>query len=749
MKRPFACVGFSVLFSLVLAISFGYTVALYMVAVCFVLSSVLFIIYFAAKKKTVSAAVCALSACFAFGIYTLMMTLYVYPIIEQYSGKNVDVTATVTSNPYSENGNTYFNVKTSQINGENKKLNIQIITNYVQPVKCYDTVRIKAELYSDYETGIGYSSYCGARNIFLKAYVNPYYKSVYEIISSDNKPFYAVFQTFRNTFLQTFQKYLPHDLAGVCTAVITGDKTFLPDDIYRNFKNLGVSHLLVVSGLHLSILAGAVYSFTSKVIKNRYVSSAFQILCVLLFAAFTGFGFSVIRASVMIIVLILGRMLNSRSDALNSLGLASLILCLFPLNAGDIGLLWSFVTTLSLILFSNSINESINEKLDIESKTGKKIVSLFSTATAAFIGSLPFVIFVTGNISPYTVLVNVLTVPFTGIIIICGGISVVMFMINLNVFAYPLMYICGLVTKYVVYTVNLFSGFPNAAVSTQKTAVYVWFAVCIAMGALLFFFDKKKVYTRLGVCAMAVALIAVYSVDFIVNSEKVVLSVLDIGDGLTVTLKKNDSIIVINSYGEKYQFSTVRNELSEYEHIDCMIDMPSGDYSYNYCGKIISQFNVNNVLLYDSEKASIEYSYARYKGVNTIQIADDYTYNLYDGVQFRFIAVDNKVWCRCIIYGKELLICPQEANTEHLPKEFFTPDIVILSDIPKNCDILKDPYIVVSGYGDEADEYLDYLQSVSDAVAVTNGLGRIDFTFKQDGSVSVSREYTGGVKRWQ
>lgn len=749
MKRPLACVGLSMLVSLVIAVGFGYTAVVYCAVVCFVVSVILFAFKLIGKKNTLAFAVCALSACFSLTSYSFVIARYVEPLIEKYDGESAELIAEVTSKPYTKNGNTYFTVRTSQINGEEEKINIQVITSYVCSVECYDSVRINAKLYSDYETGIGYGSYYGARNIFLKTYINPYYGSGYDVITCDNKPFYSVFQTFRNSLLQSFQKYLTYDLAGFCTAVITGDKNLLPDDIYRDFKSLGVSHLLVVSGLHLSIVAEMIYSVTNKTVRNRYFSAVIQIIGILLFAALAGFGFSVIRASVMIIVMIIARVFNSRADALNSLGLAAIILCINPLNGGDIGLLWSFSTTLSLILFSRGINDYLVSRIDVKSALGKNIVSLFSTASAAFIGSLPFVVLITRSLSPYTVLVNILTVPFAGLVIICGGFGAVMFMLHLNVLAYPLMYIGGLTAKYIISVVNMFSKLPGSAVSTQKTSVYIWFAVCLIISAVIFIFDKKKAYVKLGAFAMAAALVAVYSIDYVINEDKVVLSVLDIGEGITVTLKKGDSIVVINSFGEKYQFSAIRDELSAYDRIDCMVDMPSGEYDYDYCKKIINEFNVKNVLLYDSKKFSTEYSYARYKGVNTTQIADDYTFNLYDGVQIRFIAVSGDVWCRCSIYGKDVLICPQDSDAGALPEEFSGSDIIILSDIPESCELLGDSYFVISSFGDTAEGYADTLRNMGISPALTGGMGRIDFTFEAGGEISVDREYTGGVIRWQ
>lgn len=749
MRRPFACVGFSMLVSLVFAIEFGHTAALCCAVVCFVLSAVFFSLKFIGRKKTLTAAVCALAACFSFTAYSLMIAFYVNPLIEKYDGENVEFTATVTTKPYTENGNTYFNVKTSEINGEPEKINLQIITNYTLPMDCYDTVIVNAQLYSDYESGYGYASYYGARNIFLKAYINTYFESSYEVIKNDSKPFYSVFSSLREIISRTLQKYLSYDEASVCTAIITGEKYLLPDNINNGFRNLGVSHILVVSGLHLSIIAGLLHIVTARTIKNRYLSAVLQIIGIAVYAALSGCGFSVIRAGIMASVLVLARMLSSRADTLNSLGLAAIILCLDPLNAGDIGLLWSFASVLSLILLSVPIRYFIMHKLGIaEGSSLEKIASTAATAAAAFIGSLPFLIFVSGSLSPYTIAVNILTVPFTGIIIVCGGLSVLLFSLHLSVLAYPLIYICGLTTKYILFVIDIFSELPISSINTSKSYVYVWFAACVILFALIYLLDKKRRYTGIGVCAVTAVLVVLYSIDTILNSEKIIFSVLDVGDGLTVTVKTSDSLLLLNSYGEKYQYNAIKSELSEYDCIACMIDIAPSTAKYNYCERIVREFDVQSILLYDISRFDLDYGYTRYTGVSTTMISNDYTLRVCDGAEIKLITVDDITWEYLNIYDCEILICPQGSDISDLPDEYKSPDIAVISGIPEGFDLINTDYVVVSNYGNDCIEAKASVEESGNTAAVTNGLGRIDFTFDSDGSIELEREYTGGVVRY-
>ncbi|MEG2204910.1 MAG: ComEC/Rec2 family competence protein, partial [Oscillospiraceae bacterium] len=108
--------------------------------------------------------------------------------------------------------------------------------------------------------------------------------------------------------------------SGVLAAVLTGERAFLPDAEVRALRTAGLSHLVVVSGLHLATLAGVLGTLLSR------LSARLRALLLLLFcwsfAVLTGFGPSVVRAAVMLSMLQLGDLLGRPSDGLTSLAAA-------------------------------------------------------------------------------------------------------------------------------------------------------------------------------------------------------------------------------------------------------------------------------------------------------------------------------------------------------------------------------------------------------------------------------------------
>ncbi len=747
MKRPFACVGFSMLFSMVLAIAF-HTEVLKIAAVCFVVSAILLAMCIKGNKKAVCAAVCFLSAAGSLFGYVGMLNFHVLPIVNDYSGKTVSFSGMIVSQPYTENGNTRFVIKTAMIDGRKEKLKINITSSYTLPMQIYDCAEGTVELSSAFEEGYGYSSYCAARSIFLTAYINPYYSGEYSVKHNENKPFYSVFNDVRNYFARIFFKYMSYDEASLCTAVVTGDKAYLRDDIYTAFKQLGVSHILVVSGMHLSVIAAMLYLISDNIISNRYISLAIELLGVTAFAGMTGFGFSVRRALIMAVVMILGRFSGYLTDSLNSLGLAAAVLCLDPLNAGDIGMLWSFSCTLSIVVLAEKMKAFAVKKLDLTNHVIIMTISLLSTSTAALIGSIPFFIFVTGSFSPYTLLANILMTPFTGIMIICGELSAAMFALHFNVLGYPLMFITGITAKYYIYVVEHFYKLENSLIRADSP---LFVLLMIIIGLILLFvvigkFKKRKQIIRVTAAASISLLIGMCSLTTFIENGRVVLSVLDVGNGMTLTLKNNNHVVVLNAYGEKNRYYEVSDELNDFNKISCLIDIPPEKTSYNYCRKLTRDFHVDRIIVNNDKLYSQKYCYNRYMGDNVKKITDNYKLAVFSDIMLNIITTDSGAWEYLNIYGRKILICPENSDFNEVPEQLEKCDVYILTNIPRNFTAAVNSCVIISSDDDSIMSLSEELEANQINLKVANG--KIDLVFSKSGKMFAEQTCPKGEMKY-
>lgn len=123
--------------------------------------------------------------------------------------------------------------------------------------------------------------------------------------------------------LPSLLRATPED-AAMLTALLTGNRTFLTHSLRAGFERTGSFHLIVVSGLHLAILAGLVLSFAQRLRLPRLAATAVTLAVTFAYALFTGFAIPAQRSFWMIALYLTGRLLFRNRNPLNVIGFAAL-----------------------------------------------------------------------------------------------------------------------------------------------------------------------------------------------------------------------------------------------------------------------------------------------------------------------------------------------------------------------------------------------------------------------------------------
>ncbi len=123
-----------------------------------------------------------------------------------------------------------------------------------------------------------------------------------------------------------------------------------------HFSRFGLQHIMSISGFHFAILSAILHAFLQCILSRKNASLA-MILFLTGYFIFLGFAPSILRAYVMIMIVFIGSFLNKGTQAINSLGVALMgVLLIDPLVIDHIGFQFSFVVTLSILLFYSEIN---------------------------------------------------------------------------------------------------------------------------------------------------------------------------------------------------------------------------------------------------------------------------------------------------------------------------------------------------------------------------------------------------------
>lgn len=312
-----------------------------------------------------------------------------------------------------------------------KNIHILIITEKV-PVKINSYVKTEIDLEKFY----GPENYGGFDSMVYNRARGFSYSGFCKDIdfSEGDKDFNFYIKAFRNKISEVYDRTLPEKESGILKALITGYRTGLLEETKNLYKASGIYHILAISGLHVSIFAGIIFYTLLKIIKlSRRSASLISIGIIVLYALFTGGSVPVIRASIMFAICMIGNVIGRYEDKINSLSLAGIIILLIsPWFIFDAGFLLSFTATLGVFLGMIVMPEYVKGKSRIKTKILQSII--ISAAVSGII--LPVLIYFFGEISLYSILMNIVVSLFVPVILVLGiaaGIAGALF-INAGIF---------------------------------------------------------------------------------------------------------------------------------------------------------------------------------------------------------------------------------------------------------------------------------------------------------------------------
>lgn len=195
---------------------------------------------------------------------------------------------------------------------------------------------------------------------------------------------FSLYGSIRSHIKNIFYDNLDFATASVCYAMMLGDTQNVDDDTLDNFRYGGIAHIFAVSGLHVGIVYGILSFILKKIRINKYVSACIVVTAIILYAWICGFSVSSVRAVIMCTVNILAKLFHVKSDGLNNLGFAAVVILLIsPLSLFSVGFQLSFCAILGLCFYRNSIKRGL-QKIKVPNKFANGISASFGAQAGTF-----------------------------------------------------------------------------------------------------------------------------------------------------------------------------------------------------------------------------------------------------------------------------------------------------------------------------------------------------------------------------
>lgn len=233
------------------------------------------------------------------------------------------------------------------------------------------------------------------------------------------------------------ESLLPAEESGIMKAMLTGEREDISEEIRELYTKAGVTHILCISGLHMSVLALYIGFFLENICKrSARTSAALTIAASLGFLFFAGPAPSSVRAVVMITMVMLGRICFRVHDRLNDIAIAALlILAVQPRYLWNAGFQLSFLTVTGLCI--------AGETAAAGGGVSAKLKEALRFSLYASLSGFPVVAYHFYGISLAGILANLIILPLSGFLLGAGILSAVLglFCIPAGIFAAGSVYV--------------------------------------------------------------------------------------------------------------------------------------------------------------------------------------------------------------------------------------------------------------------------------------------------------------------
>ena len=200
----------------------------------------------------------------------------------------------------------------------------------------------------------------------------------------------------------------------IIVAMALGEKGTLSQETKELYSDTGASHVLALSGLHLSILFGILLFATSRR-KRSVIWQSFLLTTVWLYVVLTGMSPSIIRSATMLSLYGLMTLSHRHTTSLNTLAFAAIIMLVInPLTLWDVGFQMSFLSVASIVM---ALQWMRNQNISFHSHRNNIITIFLVIPIAAQLATIPIVMYHFGRFSSYFLLSNLIVLPIAYIVL--------------------------------------------------------------------------------------------------------------------------------------------------------------------------------------------------------------------------------------------------------------------------------------------------------------------------------------------
>ncbi|MBR6916978.1 MAG: ComEC/Rec2 family competence protein [Clostridia bacterium] len=370
------------------------------------------------RRAALAAAGVAAAIVFALAVFIPSMEKYSY-----LDGKDAEVCGTVIRQIWTSYKNRCYVLEVSSVDGNDDSFNIALVTE--SELKAGDEVSAKCRIDKIENTDDDFDSvkYYLSLGITRSAYRDRV------LITGKSSSLKIASSKFASEISERIKEGMPEGSGSIVCAVLLGDRDDIPAAYKRDFSRIGISHLIAISGMHVSFIAAALFFILKKLRVPKRISYAVIILSLVFYTFLTGFTPSVVRASAVCCLMCLISVAGISYDGLSALSVCgAAMLAVDPYFAFSAAMIMSYSACVGCFAAVSVIKKSgVSPK-----RSAPFVKRVFRRLAESVIFTVTVVIFTlpvtliyydrTSLISPFS---NLIFIPLFSVILYLGALCAI------------------------------------------------------------------------------------------------------------------------------------------------------------------------------------------------------------------------------------------------------------------------------------------------------------------------------------
>ena len=657
--------------------------------------------------------------------------------------ENVNIVGTIVSSKKEKQYINEYKIETEKINNIKLKKKFILLTKnkeieYGNKIKLEGTY-IKPSKSRNYR-GFDYSNYLKTENIYGTIEQN----GKIELIKEKNTNYLFInLYKVKNKIIKNINNKFPKETRGVFLGILLGDKNSIEEDVRQNFADSSLSHILAVSGTHISYVVICISVLFKKLKLNKNIRKVLTSLVLFMYLYLVDFSVSATRAVIMSNIVILQMLFYRKQDTITTIALSSIIILINnPYSILNIGFLLSYGGTIGIILFVNKISIESKEVFFQRFKSYLKDICIVTISAQTII--IPIIIYYFNTISFTFIISNIIASLIIGPIIMVGLVIIAISFFKIPIISL-IIKIYNILIAILMKTADIISKIPISKIylKTPTTLEIIFYYSVVFFIVLLIYIKKsnrkfiKKIIqidiynlksffiNNRNKVLIFISIISLISITSIKIPKELKINFIDVGQGdsCLITTPQNKKVIVDSGGSESYDVG--KNVLLPYlldKRITNIDYIMISHFDTDHCKGfeyVLENIKVKNVIISKQSEASENFKQImkiiRKKRINliivqkgskikidnftTVNIISPQSENIADNMN------DNSIVAKLEAYNFSILFTGDAS--EKIEKELIKEKINLKSDILK-----------VSHHGSRTGTSEEFLKSVKPKIAL-------------------------------